>query len=74
MFGENTAHHLRDRFQLGLTQSAVDAYLERLIVTSIGSNWTRLYDSVSENVESSTACVLTHSGLDQFQYYSQGVL
>lgn len=47
MFGEQTAQHLRDRFQLGLTQAAVDAYLDRLIVSSIGSNWTRLYDSVS---------------------------
>ncbi|GHJ87912.1 hypothetical protein NliqN6_4314 [Naganishia liquefaciens] len=45
MFGEQTSQHLRDRFQLGLTQAAVDAYLERLIVSSIGSNWTRLYDS-----------------------------
>lgn len=25
----------------------MDAYLERLIVSSIGSSWTRLYDSVS---------------------------
>jgi hypothetical protein len=47
MFGEQTSQHLRERFQLGLTQSATDAYLERLIVSSIGSNWTRLYDSVS---------------------------
>ncbi|KAI5453294.1 Phosphatidylinositol 4-kinase pik1alpha (PI4-kinase)(PtdIns-4-kinase) [Naganishia albida] len=45
LFGEQTSQHLRDRFQLGLTQAAVDAYLERLIVSSIGSSWTRLYDS-----------------------------
>lgn len=45
MFGEQTSQHLRERFQLGLTQAAVDAYLDRLIVSSIGSNWTRLYDS-----------------------------
>lgn len=45
--GEQTSQHLRDRFQLGLTQAAVDAYLDRLIVSSIGSSWTRLYDSVS---------------------------
>lgn len=45
MFGENTAAHFRERFQLGLTTAAVDAYMERLIVASIGSNWTRLYDS-----------------------------
>lgn len=45
MFGENTAAQFRERFQLGLTTAAVDAYMERLIVASIGSNWTRLYDS-----------------------------
>ncbi len=45
MFGEQTAHHFRDRFALGLTTSAVDAYLERLILTSTGSNYTRLYDT-----------------------------
>jgi hypothetical protein len=45
MFGENTAAQFRERFQLGLTTAAADAYMERLIVASIGSNWTRLYDS-----------------------------
>lgn len=50
MFGEQTAQQLKERFQLGLPQAAVDAYLERLVVSSIGSNWTRLYDSVSENI------------------------
>jgi hypothetical protein len=45
-FGNETAQHLRERFQLGLTQKAVDDHLERLIVSSIGSHWTRLYDSV----------------------------
>ncbi|KAI0079941.1 kinase-like protein [Panus rudis PR-1116 ss-1] len=43
--GEQTANQLRDRFQQGLTQSAVDEHVERLIETSLGSNWTRLYDS-----------------------------
>lgn len=47
LYGEQTAQHLRERFQLGLTQQAVDDHLERLIVNSIGSHWTRLYDSVS---------------------------
>lgn len=75
MFGEQTAQHLRDRFQLGLTQAAVDAYLDRLIVSSIGSNWTRLYDSVSRT----TRLFWGSGGLAdllaaQFQYYSQGVL
>ena len=45
--GEQTAQQLRDRFQQGLTQSAVEEHVERLIDTSLGSNWTRLYDSVS---------------------------
>ncbi|KAI0748230.1 kinase-like protein [Daedaleopsis nitida] len=44
-FGEQTAQNLRDRFQQGLTQSAVDELVQRLIDTSLGSNWTRLYDS-----------------------------
>lgn len=46
-FGEQTASQLRDRFQQGLTQAAVEEHVQRLIDTSLGSNWTRLYDSVS---------------------------
>ena len=45
-FGEQTASQLRERFQQGLTQSAVEEHVQRLIDTSLGSNWTRLYDSV----------------------------
>ncbi|WWD19346.1 hypothetical protein CI109_103805 [Kwoniella shandongensis] len=45
LFGEQTSHHFRERFQLGLTTQAVDSYLERLIVSSTGSNYTRLYDT-----------------------------
>lgn len=45
LFGEHTVTHLRERFALGLTTAAVDAYLERLIVSSAGSNYTRLYDT-----------------------------
>ncbi len=45
-FGDQTAQQLRDRFQQGLTQAAVEEHVERLIDTSLGSNWTRLYDSV----------------------------
>ncbi|KAL4074411.1 kinase-like domain-containing protein [Scleroderma yunnanense] len=44
-FGEQTANQLRDRFQPALTQSLVHEYLDRLIDSSLGSNWTRLYDS-----------------------------
>lgn len=44
-FGEQTANQLRDRFQPALTHSLVHEYLDRLIDSSIGSNWTRLYDS-----------------------------
>ena len=44
--GEQTAGQLRDRFQQGLTQAAVEEHVERLVDTSLGSNWTRLYDSV----------------------------
>lgn len=48
-FGDQTAQHLRERFQLGLTQQAVNDHLERLIVNSIGSRWTQLYDSVRDH-------------------------
>ena len=44
--GEQTAAQLRERFQQGLTQTAVEEHVNRLIETSLGSNWTRLYDSV----------------------------
>ncbi|EMD38409.1 hypothetical protein CERSUDRAFT_82660 [Gelatoporia subvermispora B] len=43
--GEQTATQLRERFQQGLTQAAVEEHVQRLIDTSLGSNWTRLYDS-----------------------------
>jgi len=43
--GEQTANQLRDRFQQGLTQVAVEEHVQKLIDTSLGSNWTRLYDS-----------------------------
>jgi hypothetical protein len=45
--GEQTANQLRDRFQQGLAHSLVESYVDRLIDTSLGSSWTRLYDSVS---------------------------
>lgn len=45
LFGENTVNHFRERFCLGLTTAAVDQYLDRLIVSSAGSNYTRLYDT-----------------------------
>ena len=45
LFGAQTTNHFRERFALGLTTGAVDTYLERLIVTSTGSNYTRLYDT-----------------------------
>lgn len=42
---DQTANQLRDRFQPTLTHSLVGDYVERLIATSLGSHWTRLYDS-----------------------------
>ncbi|KAH7889675.1 kinase-like protein [Phlebopus sp. FC_14] len=44
-FGEQTATELRDRFQPTLTHSLVGEYVDQLIDSSLGSNWTRLYDS-----------------------------
>ncbi|TDL27488.1 kinase-like protein [Rickenella mellea] len=43
--GAQTAQQLRERFQPALTQSSAGDYIERLIMSSLGSNWTRLYDS-----------------------------
>ena len=45
--GEQTATQLRERFQQALTHSLVVEHVDRLIDTSLGSTWTRLYDSVS---------------------------
>ena len=45
--GEQTAVQLRERFQQGITHSLVAEHVDKLIETSLGSSWTRLYDSVS---------------------------
>lgn len=47
--GEQTATQLRERFQQGLTHASVEEHVQRLIDTSLGSNWTRLYDSVGHH-------------------------
>ncbi|KAG8912637.1 Phosphatidylinositol 4-kinase pik1alpha (PI4-kinase)(PtdIns-4-kinase) [Tulasnella sp. 408] len=44
-YGEQTANMLRDRFQPNLANSAIDDFAEKLIMTALGSSWTRLYDS-----------------------------
>ena len=44
--GEQTGQQLRDRFQPKLSQQAASELIDRLIMSSLGSNWTRLYDSV----------------------------
>lgn len=43
--GEQTASLLRDRFQPALTRSLVSDLADKLIESSLGSHWTRLYDS-----------------------------
>ncbi|KAI9446443.1 kinase-like domain-containing protein [Lactarius indigo] len=43
--GDQTAAQLRERFQQALTHSLVVEHVDRLIDTSLGSTWTRLYDS-----------------------------
>ncbi|KAH9966684.1 kinase-like protein [Russula dissimulans] len=43
--GEQTAAQLRERFQQALTHSLVAEHVDKLIDTSLGSTWTRLYDS-----------------------------
>ncbi|TKY85574.1 hypothetical protein EX895_005736 [Sporisorium graminicola] len=42
--GDLTASNLRDRFQLALSQSQCDEFVDRLILSSAGSAFTRLYD------------------------------
>lgn len=46
-FGEQTAQMMRERFQPHLTHAAVGEFVDKLIMTSLASAWTRLYDSVS---------------------------
>jgi len=43
--GDQTAAQLRERFQQALTHSLVVEHVDRLIDTSLGSTWSRLYDS-----------------------------
>ncbi|XP_006458116.1 hypothetical protein AGABI2DRAFT_199389 [Agaricus bisporus var. bisporus H97] len=45
LYGEQTVQYLKDRFQPTLTHSLIGEYVDRLIDTSLGSHWTRLYDS-----------------------------
>ncbi|KIM49103.1 hypothetical protein M413DRAFT_406293 [Hebeloma cylindrosporum] len=43
--GDQTANQLRDRFQTTLTHALIGDHVNRLIDSSLGSHWTRLYDS-----------------------------
>jgi phosphatidylinositol 4-kinase len=43
--GDQTANQLRDRFQPTLTHALIGDHVNRLIDSSLGSHWTRLYDS-----------------------------
>lgn len=43
--GDQTAQLLRQRFQLSLTQTQCDEFVDRLIDSSAGSVFTRLYDA-----------------------------
>ncbi|RIA96261.1 kinase-like domain-containing protein [Glomus cerebriforme] len=43
--GDLTAAHLKDRFQLSLTEPQFEEYLERLIMSSCCNVFTRLYDT-----------------------------
>ena len=44
--GGQSANQLRDRFQPTLTHAFIGEHINRLIDSSLGSHWTRLYDSV----------------------------
>ncbi|KAI8376392.1 kinase-like domain-containing protein [Radiomyces spectabilis] len=43
--GEQTVQQLRDRFQPHLTESQVEEFVDKLITTSCGNIFTRLYDT-----------------------------
>ncbi|PWN18615.1 hypothetical protein BCV69DRAFT_284920 [Microstroma glucosiphilum] len=43
--GDFTASNLRDRFALALSASQVDDFVDRLVLASCASSYTRLYDS-----------------------------
>ncbi|PWN49616.1 kinase-like protein [Violaceomyces palustris] len=43
--GDLTSANLRDRFQLALSQSQCDEFVDKLILNSAGSAFTRLYDT-----------------------------
>ncbi|KIY43419.1 hypothetical protein FISHEDRAFT_53124 [Fistulina hepatica ATCC 64428] len=43
--GEQTANSLRERFYPTLTHALIGEHVDNLINSSLGSNWTRLYDS-----------------------------
>lgn len=43
--GDLTATHLKDRFQLSLTEPQFEEYLEKLIMSSCCNVFTRLYDT-----------------------------
>ena len=47
---DQTAQQLRDRFFPRSGQGSTADLAERLIMSSLGSNWTRLYDSVSSHL------------------------
>jgi phosphatidylinositol kinase/protein kinase (PI-3 family) len=55
-FRDQTANQLRDRFQPALTHSLVEEHVNRLIDSSLGSNWTRLYDSVRAGCHIARRC------------------
>jgi hypothetical protein len=46
VYGEQSANQLRDRFQPTLTHAFIGDHINKLIDSSLGSHWTRLYDSV----------------------------
>ncbi|KAG0139431.1 hypothetical protein CROQUDRAFT_111621 [Cronartium quercuum f. sp. fusiforme G11] len=43
--GETTIKNIRERFQLGLTSNQCDEFIEKLILSSASSVFTKLYDS-----------------------------
>lgn len=60
VYGEHSANQLRDRFQPTLTHAFIGDHINKLIDSSLGSHWTRLYDSV----RSTSSWVQTYSNVE----------
>ncbi|GAA94912.1 uncharacterized protein L969DRAFT_96361 [Mixia osmundae IAM 14324] len=59
--GDQTAARLRERFQLGLSQVQADEYVERLVVSSAASVFTRLYDTYQNQSQDADSHIIARA-------------